>query len=170
MAELEAFISVHAQFPQNVVLDTKHDHNLNLANWEWEQCLTFPVSELNNLQFSLKPYKWIRFATGIVMGARGNLCTERDLPHPVPINYDSGLSAISINLYYHISDQEKRCMFPIDPKIADMRTATSSWMSTCQIDFHEHVEARDRRCVVTGIIHKYCNTAHLLPHSKGSTV
>ena len=168
VAELEAFISVYAQFPQNVVLDTEHD--LNPANWEWEKCLTFPVSELNNLRFSLKPYKWIRFATGIVMGAHGELCIERDSPHPVPIEYDSGLSAVSIDLYYHTSDQEKRRMFPIDPKLADIGTVTSSRTSTRRVNFRAVVQSRDRGCVVTGHPPKFCDAAHLIPHRKGSTV
>lgn len=170
MAELEAFISVHTQFPQNVVLDTEHNLDLNPAGWEWGKCLTFPVSELNDLRFSSKPYKWIRFATGIVMGARGDLCTERDLPHPVPIDYDSDLSAVSIDLYYHTSDQEKRRMFPIDPKIADSRTVTSSRTSIRRANFCEVVQARDRRCVATGLRPKYCDAVHLVPHSKGDMV
>jgi hypothetical protein len=48
-------------YPQNILLNTEHD--LDLTNWEWENCLAFPVSRLNDLQFSLKPYKWIRYAT-----------------------------------------------------------------------------------------------------------
>ncbi len=66
-----------------------------------------PVSRLNNLRFSSKPYKWICYATGIIIGARGHLCTKRDSPNPVSIDYDSGLSAVSIDLYYHITDQER---------------------------------------------------------------
>jgi hypothetical protein len=35
----------------------------------------FPlVNKLDNLRFSSKPYEWIRYATGIVVGARGDLC------------------------------------------------------------------------------------------------
>jgi len=170
MAELEAFISVHAQFPQNVVLDTKHDHNLNLANWEWEQCLTFPVSELNNLQFSLKPYKWIRYATGVVIGAQGELCTECNSPNPTPIDYNSELSAVSIDLFYHTTDQEKRHMFPIDPRLADQRTVTSSRTSTGRDNFRGDVGRRDGRCVLTGYPAYLCQAAHFLPHSKGDTV
>ncbi len=119
MAEL---ISVHAQFPKNIVPDT--DLDLDPTNWEWKQFLAFPVSRLNNLQFSSKPYKCIRYTAGIVIGARGHLCTERDTPNPVPIDYDSGLSGVSIDFYYHTTDQEKRRMFPLDPKLADNKTVT----------------------------------------------
>ena len=168
MAELEAIISVHAQLPKNVVLDPKHD--LSSAKWEWVNCLNFHVNKLNDLQLSLKPYKWIRFSTGIVLGARGHLCAEPDLPDPVPIDYDSGLPAISVDLYYYTSVEEKRRMFPIDPKLTDTRTVTSSRTSARRADFRKDVEARDERCVVTGTIPKYCDAAHLLPHSKGDTV
>jgi len=161
-------IFVHAQFPKNVIPNT--ELNLDPTNWQWENCLTFPISKLNNLGYSPKPYKWIRYATGIVVGARGHLCTERDPPDAVPIDYDSGLSAVSIDLYYHTTDQEKRRMFPIDPKLADTRTVTSSRTNTRRDNFRGDVEDRDRSCVVTGVPHRACQAAHLLPHSKGDTV
>src|SRR5579863_2773734 len=108
MAELRPIISVHAQFPKNVAPNT--DLDLDPTNWEWKECLAFPVKKLDKLRFSLRPYKWIRYATGIIIAARGDLCTERDLLNPVPIDYNSGLSTVSIDLYYHTADQEKRSM------------------------------------------------------------
>jgi len=92
-------MSVYAQFPKNVTPNTEHD--LDLANWEWRRFLVFPVTRLNELRLSLKPYKWIRYATGIVLGARGQLSRERDLPNPLSIDYDTPLSTVSMNLYYH---------------------------------------------------------------------
>ncbi len=167
MAELAATISVHAQFPINVVPNTELD--LDPTNWEWKQSLAFPVDRLNSLGFSLKLYKWIRYATGIVIGARGELCTCNS-SNPVPIDYDSGLSAVSIDLYYHTTDQEKCHMFPIDPELADTRTVTSSQTSTRRDDFWEDVEVRDGSCVVTGDYAIMCDAVHLFPHSKGDTV
>ena len=120
MVRVAALISVHTQLPKNAMPNTEVD--LDPTNWEWKVILTFPVSRLNDLRFSLKPYKWIRYATGIVIGVCGELCTECDLPNPVPIDCDSDLSAVSIDLYYHTTDQEKRHIFPIDPKPADTRT------------------------------------------------
>ena len=114
---------------------------------------SFPVSRLNDLRFSLKPYKWIRYATGIVIAVHGELFTERELPNSVPIDYDSGL-------YYHTTDQEKRNIFPIDPKLANMRTVTSSGRSS----------RRDEVCVVTGGPGFLCDAPHILPHSKGDKV
>jgi len=168
MAKLAAIISVHAQFPKNVMPNTEHD--LNPTNWEWKKFLAFPVSRLNDLRFSLKLYKWIRYATGVVIGAQGELCIERNSPNPTPIDYNSELSAVSIDLFYHTTDREKRRMFPIDPRLGDTRTVTSSWTSTRREDFRESVEGRDRSCVVTGDPAYICDAAHLLPHSKGDTV
>jgi hypothetical protein len=163
-----AAISVRSQFPKIVVPDTELD--LDPTNWEWKECLTFPVSELNDLRFSSKPYKWMRYATGIVVGTHGELCAEPDLLNPIPIDYDAGLSAISINLYYHTTDQEKRRMFPIDPILANPRTVTTSWTTFRRANFYEDVKERDGSCVVTEEIPRDCDAAHLLPHSKGDTV
>jgi len=166
---MAAIISVHAQFPKNVTPNTEHD--LDPTNWEWKKFLAFPVTRLNDLRLSLKPYKWIRYATGIVLGARGQLSREHDSLNPLPIDYDTPLSTVSVDLYYHTTDQEKRRIFPIDPKLANTRTVTSSRTSTCRDDFCEDVEGRDGgRCVVTGDPASYCDVAHLLPHSKGDTV
>jgi hypothetical protein len=117
----------------------------------------------------LKSLKWIRYATGVIVGARGDLCTECDLHNPVPIDYDSSLSAVSIDLYYHTTDSENRCMFPIDLNLARTRTITSSRTSTRRDNFREDVEDRDGSCVITGNPFYCCDAAHL-PHSKGDTV
>lgn len=71
MAELAADISVHFQFPKNVMLNTKFD--CDPTNWQWKKCLIFPVNKLDN-RFLSKPYKQMHYATGIVVGARGDLC------------------------------------------------------------------------------------------------
>ena len=168
MAELAAIISVHAQFPKHVVSNTKLD--LEPTNWEWKQCLAFPVNELDKLRFSSKPYKWIRYATGVVIGARGELCVERDLPNPFPIDYDSGLPANSIDLYYHTADEEKGHMFPIDPSLANIGTETSSRASTGREISGGDVEDRDGSCVLTGDPALVCDAVHLLPHSRGDKV
>jgi len=169
MATPGAIISVHGQFPRKIIPNTEHD--LNPTNWEWKKILAFPVSRLNDLRFSSKPYKWIRYATGAVLGAQGELCTESNSPNPTPINYNSELSAVSIDLFYHTTDEEKRQMFPIDPRLGNTRTVTSSQASTRREDFRESVEGRDcGRCVVTGDPAYACDAAHLLPHSKGDKV
>jgi len=47
--------------------------NLDTDNWNWVHCLTLP---LNVLQFSLRPYKWIRYAIGVVVGVEGDLSSS----------------------------------------------------------------------------------------------
>jgi len=91
------------------------------------------------------------------------------MPNPVSVDYDSGLSAISIDLYYHTSDHEKRCMFPIDPALPNLRAVTTIWTTLRQANLREDVKERDRSCVVTGELPRDCDAAHLLPHSKGDT-
>ena len=143
MADPSATICIYAQFPK--------DLNLDPTNWVWAKCLAFPINKLNSLRFSSKPYKWIRYATGIVVGAQGDLFAQRDLP-AVHVDYDSGLSATSMDLYYHTIAEEKQWMFPIDPRIANPRVVTSTGMSTHRDAFRHDVEVRDLSCVVKGLL------------------
>jgi hypothetical protein len=48
------------------------------------------------------------------------MCPQRDLP-AVPVDYNSGLSATSMGLYYHTTADEKRCMFPTERTVVDVR-------------------------------------------------
>jgi len=50
---------------------------------------------------------------------------EQNFSNTIPIDYKSDLPAISINLNYHTTNQEKLLMFPIDPYLANTRTVTS---------------------------------------------
>jgi len=68
---------------------------------------------LTELNFSSKPYKWIRYATGIVVGAQGDLSSEHNSPDDV-MNYDDDLTSTSTNLYYHVNSAERQKMFPTD--------------------------------------------------------
>lgn len=167
MADLRATIRIHAQFPKELIPNAELD--LDPTNWEWTQCLAFPVNRLNDLGFSTKPYKWIRYATGTVIGAQGELCAELDLPAN-PINYDSGLPAATIDLYDHTTADEKRNMFPIDPDIANPRVVSSTGTSSRRDAFRHDVEMRDTRCVVTRAPPLFCDAAHILPHGKGDRV
>ncbi|KAH8980747.1 hypothetical protein EDB86DRAFT_3134631 [Lactarius hatsudake] len=70
-------IIVNTSFPRKVVRGANLD--LRPSNWNWVQCLTLPLETLQTQQFSHRPYKWIRYAIGVVIGASGNLYTTPDL-------------------------------------------------------------------------------------------
>src|SRR5258708_3310588 len=110
-------IQVHASFPHTVAPDA--DLNVDPSNRRWVHCLTIPLETLNTLQFSQRPYKWIRYAIGV---AEGDLSSSPDALNVV--DYNAGLPAESAFLYYHTNDEEKRRMFPIDPNIGRTNVTT----------------------------------------------
>ena len=77
-------IRVYAPFPHTVALGP--DLNLDPSNWHWVHCLTLPLHTLAALQFSHRPYKWIRYAIGVVIGAEGDLSPSSDSPNVVDYN------------------------------------------------------------------------------------
>ncbi|KAJ2911499.1 hypothetical protein MD484_g8915, partial [Candolleomyces efflorescens] len=132
-------IQVYASFPRTVGLDA--DLNIEPSNWRWVHCLTLPVEALKTLEFSPKPYKWIRYAIGVVVGAQGDLSSSSD--SPILVDYDACLADQSSVLYYHTSDEERRRMFPADPKIGRTHL-TSSVATTRRARFRDDVAERDR--------------------------
>lgn len=159
-------IQVYTSFLRVVALGA--ELNLNADNWHWVLCLTLPLKTLDVLQFSPRPYEWIRYAIGIVVGAVGDLSSSSDSLNIV--DYNAGLPAESVALYYYASDDERRRMFPADPNIA--RTMiTSSVATTRRSQFRSEVAERDgHECVLTGLNEVLCHAVHLLAHSKGDTV
>ncbi|TFY66252.1 hypothetical protein EVG20_g4828 [Dentipellis fragilis] len=155
-------IIVYAQFPVNPLPDAIP------ADWEWRPCLKFPVDKLVELHFSSKPFKWIRFATGIVVGARGDLSSQQDMLKR--IDYSETLPDTSIELYYHVAIEDRFHMFPLDPQLVNTsvspRSATSSPLET----FWDEVMQRDEEeCVLTGYPSSTCDAAHILSHGKGDS-
>lgn len=169
--QAQAHITVYASLPRSVT----HGANIDLhpSNWEWVPCLTLPVMklqvELNELHLSRRPYKWIRYAIGVVIGALGDLSTSPGLSETGDVqvvDYNNVLPANSIDLYYHTSNEEKRMMFPIDPNILHTRL-TPSTTSQQRETFQEGVTARDgERCIWTGMGAIFCEVMHLVCHSK----
>ncbi|KAF9476146.1 hypothetical protein BDN70DRAFT_995893 [Pholiota conissans] len=157
-----AAIQVYALFPRQVQPDSQL--YLEPFNWHWIYCLKFPLADLNSLQFSPRPFKWLRYATSVVVGARGNLSTSPDALNLV--DYDAGLPSESISLYYHTDDDEKRRMFSADPGL--VRTHITSSVSSIQRDhFRENVLRRDgSSCVLNGWGADLCEAVHLIAHSK----
>ena len=145
----------------------------------WVPCLEFPVDRVNELQFSPKPLKWIRYCIGAVTGTRGDLSHQQDVLELV--DYDQPLSSESesqsMALYYHVSHAEKEQMFPTDPHLADpprtdsvnSRQNTSTSSAPCRT-FREELVDRDERCVATGLTEDACDSVHLVPHCKGDDV
>ncbi|TFK17470.1 hypothetical protein FA15DRAFT_577254, partial [Coprinopsis marcescibilis] len=159
---MAATIKVYAPFPCAVVPGV--DFDLDPANWNWVHYLTLPLETLTALQLSQKPYKWIRYAIGVVVGAEGDLSSSPDLLNLV--DYDAGLPVKSTVLYYRLNDQEKGRMFPVDPKIG--RTHTTSSATTRRFQFRSDISERDGgTCVLTGMDDIFCDAVHLLAHSKG---
>ncbi|SRR6266702_771176 len=160
-------INVYASLPQNVVLGA--GHSLRRTNWRWVHCLSLSLEELNTLRLSQRPYKWIRYATGVVVGAEGFLSTSCD-SHDV-VDYEAAsLLAESADLYYHTSEGERQRVFPVDPHI--LRTQiTSSVPTTRREAFRDEVAERDGgRCVLTEADAVDCDAVHLLAHSKDDKV
>jgi hypothetical protein len=159
-------INVYAPLPLTVALGA--DLGIDHTNWRWVHCLSLPLEALNALHFSRRPYKWIRYAIGVVVGAEGVLSTSRyDSVNAVD---DSAIPpAESANLYYHTSDAERLRMFPIDPH---GRTYVTSSVPTSRKDrFRNEVAERDGKlCVLTGFEERICDAVHLLSHSKGDKV
>jgi hypothetical protein len=159
-------INVYASLPFTVALDA--DLNIDPTNWRWIHCLSFPLETLDALKFSRKPYKWIRYAIGVVVGAEGVLSTCSDSVNTV--EDDRIPPAESADLFYHTSDEERRKMFPIDPHIGRSRV-TSSISTSRRNSFRNEVAERDGEvCVLTGFEETACDAVHLLPHSKGDNV
>ncbi|KAF8886439.1 hypothetical protein CPB84DRAFT_1837807 [Gymnopilus junonius] len=157
-------IDVYAQLPLNISLEPDVNIDVDPRNWRWIHCLTFPIPSLDSLQFTPRPYKWIRYAIGAVIGAQGFLSTRQELVEAV--NYNAALPDASIKLYYHVSNEEKRRMFPLDPHI--LRTDITSSVHTPRREhFSNQVAERDGgTCVWSGS--ELCDAVHLLSHSKGN--
>ncbi|KAJ3516063.1 hypothetical protein NLJ89_g1358 [Agrocybe chaxingu] len=123
------------------------------------------LETLNALQFSQRPHRWIRYAIGVVVGAEGHLSLSPD--SLVVADYNAVLPAESTVLYYHISDEERQKMFPVDPNITRTKIA-SSGATTWRDQFRDDVKERDGgMCVLTRLPQQLCDAVHLLAHSKG---
>jgi len=158
-------INVYALLP--LVVEPGADLDLNPTNWSWVHCLTLPLETLNAVHLSRRPYRWILYAIGVVVGARGVLSTAPN--SNVDLDFVGPLTE-SANLYYYINDDEKRRMFPVDPDIG--RTHVTSSVHTARgFQFYGAVADRDERsCVLADLLEFYCDAAHLVAHSKGDEV
>jgi hypothetical protein len=127
------------------VASHRRTFDLSPTNWSWVRCLTLPLETLNAGVLSTTP----------------NCNVDLDFAGPL---------TESANLYYYISDDEKRRMFPVDPDIG--RTHVTSSVHTARgFQFRGAVADRDKRsCVLADVLEFYCDAAHLVAHSKGHEV
>src|SRR5258708_39709971 len=86
---------------------------------------------------------------------------------PNVVDYNAGLPAVPMNLYYHTNEEEKRRMFPADPIIQGTSVTANSVVTTRRARFCEDVAERDGVCVLTGMRQTYCDAVHLLARHKG---
>lgn len=160
-----AKIRVHVPFPP---VNEAEMPVLQSETWEWVLCLEIPADLLVNHYFSLKPYKWIRYATGVVVGAFGHLSHHKE--QVGDLNYDAAdLENCAGDLYYHPDEAERGRMFPTDPQLANSRI-TSSVTTSRRAGYRDQARERDGTCVLTNRSAEVCDGAHLFAHSKGDEV
>ncbi|KAI0718599.1 hypothetical protein C8T65DRAFT_638589 [Cerioporus squamosus] len=162
-SDVLAAVRVFVQLPDSIPLALNPD----LAQWKWRPILSIPVSILNEHRFSLKPYKWIRFVAGIIVGVVGHLKLSKR-PDDAACDYDIGaLANESSDVYYHVSPEQSDRFQPVDPDIFSERltiTHTSSRASTYGRDV---VQRDGGRCVLTHCV-EGCQAVHIVPHVRGS--
>ncbi|EAU82801.2 hypothetical protein CC1G_11318 [Coprinopsis cinerea okayama7 len=161
-------IRVFAMFPCTVGLGP--DLSLDTSNWRWLHWLTFPSKTLSSLQLAHRPYKWIRYAIGVVMGAEGHLSLSPSTPN-ITIDYNALLlPSESTDLYYHRDNEEKKRFSPLEPRFRGTRI-TSSAATPWRSAFREDVARRDGGTCVLSTDHpdEVCDAVHLVAHSKGDT-
>lgn len=161
-------ILVYAQLPNDVSQEalTLNDND----NWMWTPILEFPIDKLNALRLSNKPYKWLRYATGVVLGVVGDLRQGEDMACELVAYEGDTLPAVTTKLYYHVLPRDRQSIFPVDLKFAE-EGITSSAMSERRSGFREEVAQRDNdRCVVSGVLAPGCDAAHIVALAKGDLV
>jgi hypothetical protein len=147
----QAQVTVYASLPQSVPVAhaSGADIDLHPSNWEWVPCLSLPITKLNELHFSQRPYKWIKYAIGVVIGAHGDLSSHSESNNIQIVDYNTALPTNSTDLYYHVSNEEKQMMFPLDPDMFHT-SITSSTTSNQMGTFWVEVAARDgQQCIWT---------------------
>ena len=156
-------ISVHAQFPKNVVPNTPLD--LDPANWQCNKCLAFPI-RANSTTCDFRRSRTSGFTTLLESSLEPVEIFSESVTCPLAILF---LLTTNLASLPPLTKRSAIC-FRLTPGLSTQGTVTSSRTSTRRDNFRGDVEDRGGRCVVTGVPPSVCNAAHLLPHSKGDTV
>jgi len=152
---------------------------VSLPNDGWIHALSVPLEEIWRL--SLRPLKWLRYATFAVLGARGHLL---ETPGGNIVDYENVSLADGDNYYF--SAEGNVPVFPIilrlrrsvktggyhlvDPDALN-HSSTATSLSERSMSFREKVSLRDNhRCVITRFPARDCVASRIIPHSKSDEV
>ncbi|KAI1791106.1 hypothetical protein LXA43DRAFT_1143447, partial [Ganoderma leucocontextum] len=156
-------VLVHAQLPTVKPSDPRYS---DASTWVWVPCLEFPVERVNQLQFSSKPLKWIRYCIGTVTGAQGHLSRKADSLDIIDYDQPLAFESESTLLYYHRREEERRLLIVCSPPSL---AATTTSSVACEA-FHQDLRDRDTNCVVSASEEVFCDAVHLVPHCRDDDV
>ncbi len=112
MSDSGSVVLVHVQLP---TIRPGMPGYSDLSTWVWVPCLEFSVDRVNELKFSSKPLKWIRYCIGAVTGTQGDLSQRQDVLDVV--NYDQLLSSESVTVFCATIGTTSAChVWPPRPK------------------------------------------------------
>ncbi|KAF8427180.1 hypothetical protein L210DRAFT_546350 [Boletus edulis BED1] len=126
---------------------------------EWIHALSIPRRDIERL--TLRPLKWLRFATFTVCGAKGHLSTTKG---GQTVDYENVSFENLTDRYYYTPDNN---VYHLVDYEAFNDTCTSSAATPRSYDFRERVCTRDDKCVITMRDRVYCDAVHIIPRSKG---
>ncbi|KAF8552263.1 hypothetical protein OG21DRAFT_1486344 [Imleria badia] len=125
---------------------------------EWIRALSIPHEDIK--RFTLRPLKWLRFATFAVCGAKGDFSATQGGER---VDHENVSFDNLADKYYYIPDDVYHL---VDYNVFNDR-CTSSVVTTGPADFSRDILGRDGSCVITRDIDS-CDAVHIIPKSKGS--
>ncbi|KAF8433703.1 hypothetical protein L210DRAFT_3411547 [Boletus edulis BED1] len=126
---------------------------------EWIHALSIPRRDIERL--TIRPLKWLRFATFTVCGAKGHLSTTKG---GQTVDYQNVSFDNLADRYYFTPDNN---VYHLVDYQAFNDKCTTTAATPRSSNFRENVCARDGECVITGTECDDCDAAHIIPRSKG---
>ncbi|KAF8578422.1 hypothetical protein K439DRAFT_1638852 [Ramaria rubella] len=120
--------------------------------------LEVPVSCVSN--YPIKPFKWLRYITGVILGTEGDLLT----PNGEVMDYEQ-----TGPIHKKLSYQPNSVVKFLDPSAIN-HLQSSQFTTESRVEFRDAIEERDHKCVTGQFNARHCIAAHLIPHSKGNQV
>ncbi|KAF8436892.1 hypothetical protein L210DRAFT_3688345, partial [Boletus edulis BED1] len=115
-------------------------------------------------RLTLRPLKWLRFATFTICSAKGHLSTTEG---GQTVDYENVSFNNIADRYYYAPDNNMYHL--VDYNAFDDKCTSSAATPRCY-DFRETICTRDDECVITGAERDDCDAAHIIPGRKGSDV